>query len=599
MSTFPQTGVELVAQNAGRYISDITRASRVTDRFTSSLQTVGSVALKAGAAGLAAVGAGFAGAATAGLQFNSTMENVEAQLFAFLKDGEAVADALSLIETRAAQTPFAFEDMARATASLIPAAKQSGKEIEELISVAEILAASNPAEGLEGAAFSLREALSGDFVSIVERFNLPRQRLKELKDEGVPALEAVSTAMRELGLDAELVTNLSQTATGRISTVKDNLLGIAAAFTQPFFAVFSESLGSLIPKLEEIRPIAENVAEAFSKAFNELQSGVIPLENVVNGFLMAIGVNRELRNQIKEFVIDAQAFVNNGILYIRENVAPLIPDIITWKDVLIGVGIAVATVVVPALLSMAASISAVLLPLTAIIAAVALVRTAWQENWFGIQEITANAVQFVADRIDYGIQFWSNLWQSHGESVMFIVENLWNFIVDRTTLFVSVFTNIFNLFTAAIQGDWESFGVSLGEIARGIWDRLVAVWNYISTDLVKISSDTVDNVVSVFSDFSWSSLGESIAQGLVDGFTAVINGIVQAASNAVSAVRSIASGFSSGFSGDGFAPDATSTQINNSSSTTNNTTNVNFTGNYASTPSVTDQSSLVAIVGGY
>ena len=601
MATFPQTGVELVAKNAGRYVSEITRASRITDRFTSSLQSVGSFALKSSAAGLTALGAGFAGAAGAGLQFNSTMENVEAQLFAFLKDGEAVADTLSLIETRAAQTPFAFEDMARATASLIPAAKQSGKEIEDLLSVAEVLAASNPAEGLEGAAFSLREALSGDFVSIVERFNLPRQRLNELKAEGVPALEAVSTAMRELGLDSELVTNLSQTATGRLSTIKDNLLGIAAAFTQPFFAVFSESLGALIPRLEEIRPMAENVAEAFSKAFNELQSGVIPLENIVNGFLMAVGVNRELRTQIKEFVIDAQAFVNNGILYIQENILPLIPNFITWKDVLIGVGIAIASVVVPALFSMAASIAAVLLPLAAVIAIIALVRVAWAENWFGIQERTASAVEFISGVIGMGLAFIQGFWANHGTAVMSALESMWSFILERTDSAITFFTNLFQLFTAAVQGNWEEFGFNLGEIARQIWDDLIQVWTWINESLTGESDGIVQSVVSVFEDFSWSNLGQAIGQGIVDGFNAVISGIVTAAQNAVSAVSSIVSGFASGFGGGGggFSPDETSTQINNSSSTTNNTTNVNFTGNYASTPTVTDQSSLAAAVGGY
>ena len=78
-----------------------------------------------------------------------------------------------------------------------------------------------------------------------------------------------------------------------------------------------------------------------------------------------------------------------------------------------------------------------------------------------------------------------------------------------------------------------------------------------------------------------------------------LSGITNAPTGLLNATESGGIGFSEGFGGGGFAPDATSTQINNSSSTTNNTTNVNFTGNYASTPTVTDQSSLVAIVAGW
>ncbi|MBK1678724.1 hypothetical protein CKO38_19225, partial [Rhodospirillum rubrum] len=41
------------------------------------------------------------------------------------------------------------------------------------------LAKLNPTEGLEGAAFSLKELLSGDYTSISERFNISRSMLKD------------------------------------------------------------------------------------------------------------------------------------------------------------------------------------------------------------------------------------------------------------------------------------------------------------------------------------------------------------------------------------------------------------------------------------
>jgi hypothetical protein len=107
------------------------------------------------------------------------MEQVSAQLMAFTKDGAATAAILDMIKTRAASTPFAFEDMATAATALLPASKAAGVGLEELIAQAEILAASNPAEGLEGAAFALKEAAGGDFASAIERFNLPRQYIKQ------------------------------------------------------------------------------------------------------------------------------------------------------------------------------------------------------------------------------------------------------------------------------------------------------------------------------------------------------------------------------------------------------------------------------------
>lgn len=242
----------------------------------SSFQVVGTAV----AAGMAGVGAAFAGATLAGLRYNSTLEQTRARMAAFLGDGEAVADVMEMIRDRAAKTPFAFEEMASATASLIPAAKMSGEELEGLIEIAEVLAASNPLEGLEGASFSLREAISGDFTSIIERFNLSRVRLKELKAEGVPALDAIRIHMEELGLSTDLVTGLAETFTGRWSTLKDTLLGFAQVFTSRLFdsgkGALEDLQGLLEANTDKITAFAESLGTRLAGAFDWLVTTALP-----------------------------------------------------------------------------------------------------------------------------------------------------------------------------------------------------------------------------------------------------------------------------------------------------------------------------------
>lgn len=197
------------------------------------------------ATGIAAISGGFLAAAKSGLDFNNSMEQVSAQLNAFTKDGNVSAEILEMIRDRASKTPFEFEEMARAASGLIPAAKSAGVELESLIEQAEILAASNPAEGLEGAAFALREATGGDFQSAIERFNLSRQYINQLKEEGVPNLEIISMAMQQMGYDTELVTNLAGTADGKWSTLMDTFKGLAATVTTPIFDAWTNSLSQL------------------------------------------------------------------------------------------------------------------------------------------------------------------------------------------------------------------------------------------------------------------------------------------------------------------------------------------------------------------
>jgi hypothetical protein len=246
-------------------------ASGVIGRIKGALgglgNAAGTVATIAGGGLLTGIGATVAGlgaGAVAGLDFNNSMQQVTAQLNAFTKDGEKSAQILDMIKTRAAATPFAFEDMARATTSLLPAANASGLALEDLVAQAEILAASNPAQGLEGAAFALKEAVGGDFTSIIERFNLPRAYLNQLKAEGVPAAQAVSMAMQQLGLDSSLVTNLAETAQGRWSTLKDTFVNLAATVTQPIFNAFSGSLGQLNQYLADNEPLLTAMAEGLA-----------------------------------------------------------------------------------------------------------------------------------------------------------------------------------------------------------------------------------------------------------------------------------------------------------------------------------------------
>lgn len=283
-----EAGVKLVAQGADKFFGDMSRAGKAVDDFasqadsgasraTGALSRIGGVASQA-LGGLATVAAGaalavgttlvggLAGVATVGLSFNNSVEQATARINAFTKDSGKTAEILDMVRERAAKTPFAFEEMAEAAASLGPAANSAGIPLEELIAQAEILAASNPAEGLVGGAFAIKEALSGDFTSAIERFNLSRSYINQLKDEGVPALEILSRAMQQAGYDADLVSALAETAGGRWSTFTDTFVNLAGIVTQPIFDAFSSGLGLVNDELEGAAPAMETTAKAIGEA---------------------------------------------------------------------------------------------------------------------------------------------------------------------------------------------------------------------------------------------------------------------------------------------------------------------------------------------
>ncbi|HEY8609786.1 MAG TPA: hypothetical protein VIL69_00680, partial [Roseomonas sp.] len=218
---------------------------------------------------------------------NTEWENASARINAFTKDAGKTAELMEMVKQRAASTPFALQDMSNALGSLLPVARSSGKGIEDLLKQAEILAASNPMEGLEGASFSLREAMTGDFTSIIERFNLSRSSINKWKEEGVSNFEIVQRAMAEMGYDAGLVTAMGATMQGRWSTLTDTMQGFARTLTSPMFDVLKDGLvfvqGALDANTPRITAMAAALGTDLARGTRLALDGVITFAQAISG----------------------------------------------------------------------------------------------------------------------------------------------------------------------------------------------------------------------------------------------------------------------------------------------------------------------------
>lgn len=528
-----------------------------------SLQSIGKTALGVAGGGLLAIGGGMAAAAMSGFSMNKSMENVTAQLNAFTKDGAKSAEILDMIRERAAKTPFEFNEMAKATASLLPAAKASGQGLEDLISKAEILAASNPAQGLDGAAFALREAVSGDFTSIIERFNLPRQFINKLKEEGVPNLEIVSRAMKEVGFDTDLVANLAETADGRWSTFMDTFTGIAATITKPIFDSFSAGLGGVNEWLTANEPLLTQMANvigiAISNAIEILADHFPPLDgvltSVVGGFanfiqilsaasiaiLDAILEGEELTTSnfglsgsavdVADKIVTMALAVYDGIAAVISFLTPIanaVSQFVTWQDVLTGLAIAIASVVIPALLSFLAAMAPIILTAAAVIGAVALMRTAWENDWGGIQEKTAAVWEFLQGIFET-VQTWLNEtfpdglagladdWARNWEDMKRTLETIWNAISSvwrtiSTWLTVTLPNAVSDLHTKWSTG-WENVQAATSTKWEAIKGHFNAMKTWLDATLPTSITGLGTNTESGF---------ESIKNSIVTKFDKVI-----------------------------------------------------------------------------
>lgn len=290
---------------------------------------------------------------TALLDLNNAAEAAEAKINAFTKNANVTADILAAIRSEASKTPFAFQEMANATSALLPVAKSANIQWMDLLKTAEILAASNPMQGLEGASFALKEAMTGDFASIIERFNLSRITINQWKEEGLSNFEIVQRAMKEMSLDSDLVAAMAETMAGKWSTFLDTLDNFKIALTKPVFDFLKIVLTDVQGLLDGNAEAGENfaatmgtkLAAGLTSVYNWLKT-LGPAAKTFIGFLQEIksdvmelwGAFQQLRGVIFEgdfksggpFEEDAPLIT--GLLRVRSVISELIERYDTLRE---------------------------------------------------------------------------------------------------------------------------------------------------------------------------------------------------------------------------------------------------------------------------
>jgi hypothetical protein len=284
-----------VAQSAGGMGNALTSA-------------IGVAAGGAALAGISALSGAVSGLGDSMIGANARLETATATFEAFTKDAGKAQNIVAALRKEAAITPFEQADMISAGKSLISVVKGDEKALMGLIKEAEILAALNPAEGLEGAAFALKEATSGDFASVIERFNLSRSSINKFKAEGKEGIDVVRAALKEMGADSSLVEKLANTFEGRQSSVNDFFDEFKRVLGAGIFEKMSEGMAKTLETLNESGPGLLEFAATVGSALGDAAGHVFAFTSKVTGALMQV----------------FQGFQSGGVMGAAANIAMLL-----------------------------------------------------------------------------------------------------------------------------------------------------------------------------------------------------------------------------------------------------------------------------------
>lgn len=570
----------LDAKNYAQGLADAQRegqgwAQRMRASIGGGIQTAGKMAVGALAGiGVAAVGA-FGLAGRAAIDMNATLETSTLQFETLMGDADRAEEHIANLFEFAKKTPFETQPIIDASRMLQTFGGDALNSMDNLTLLGDAAAATNaPFDDLGfwvGRLFANLQAGQpfGEAAARLQELAVlspeARQQMEQLQEAGGDASEVFAIFQEDLGRFSGAMERQAGTWQGLTSTISDALNITVATALRPFFEMAQSGLGWLADFLssDAVTAGAERFAEVMSAVgegvgffVEALRQGYDPATafGVAWGMIgNALGLSAEQIQTVREFIVGLMTQVTAVV----EPVVTWIKNNVELKDVLIALGLAIASVIVPAILSVAAAAAPVLAGFALLVAAVAIVRRAWEENWGGIQEKTAAVVEFVSGLIAFLKDWWAansdqifakardiwerirgvieiailavqaiittiataiqTFWAEHGEAIVAKAQEAWELIKTTISNFLDLIKQVWETWSSLFKGDFEGFGTNLYELWKSAWtlvvDFLSGLWDMIKPVLASVW----DSLKAWWGNIDWKQLGQSIIDGIVTG----------------------------------------------------------------------------------
>ncbi|MHA2853412.1 hypothetical protein ACXZ7E_05475 [Paenibacillus lautus] len=201
------------------------------------------------------------------------MQEITVQAMFGKGNEKAVDKYLDYVQKRADISMYEIGDFLGISKGFISTSKNN-KQLEQMVNLAERLAAIDPVQGLEGSGLALKEYFGGDSQSLVERFELSRKELNKWKSLPLERqLKELDKHLTSIGASNELLEAQSKTSLGEYRKA-------IGAINRGFREMGTEGLRKINPLLEDFNKYLSG--EKFKKlkvwatdAFSGLVNGAV------------------------------------------------------------------------------------------------------------------------------------------------------------------------------------------------------------------------------------------------------------------------------------------------------------------------------------
>lgn len=482
---------------------------------------------------------GFTSAAKAGIDYNATLETSRIKWETLLGTQEKANAMLKDIEKFAATTPFEKMGVEAMATQLFNAGFQGQALFDQLTKFGDMA-------GAFGVQQASLEEMVRQYAQVKQAGVAYTEDLNILQDRGIPIYKALA---KELGINTADVKKWasegkisaeayqsaldgiakgveggmqkqSQSFSGMLSTLKDNMSSMAGVLAQPVFDFLKTQLENVMPFIEKVSAsLSEN---GLMGTIQKFAPGIMPFIE------MAMGIFRTMCTTVGGVIQSMTSFWNEHaswlgplIMGVLGFVASFISNTITAIGAVVQSGLAIIDGIINFFQN--------------------LFKGNFTGCWEAIKQIFSNAITFVWNFMQ--VQFATNIGnivKSLSTSIPQAIKFMWESV---KSFFSGGITGCLNFVKSLLTGATTSFN-TLKTFGANTFQALWSVAKTMMSNLLSSVTSTISRVPTTISNFMTQavnvikrinlfSIGSNMIQGLINGIKGMAGKVVGAISGVV------------------------------------------------------------------
>jgi tape measure domain-containing protein len=499
-------------------------AQREAGNFGSTMATIGSGIVdfgKQAAVMTGVVGAGLAIATKFGLDAAGKFEQYQIAYTTLLGSQQKAADAIKNIQKDAAATPFEMAPLVMANQRLISAGISAGQARKDILNLGDAISATGGGNAeLERLSTNLQQIKAVGKASAldIKQFAFAGinvydmlakstgKSVAEVKDMDVSYAvlsKSFELAAGKGGLFHDAMKNQSTTLNGLISTLHDTVsIGLKdLLINSGVFDLIKDGVNSAIPAIQNAVPIIVGFVTDVSDAIKGMVE-IITGHDM--GLLAEVFADWGVAPETGQQIISMLKGLGDAFQVVSDWVSQNQALVITFLQ---GLAIALGTLLVIGTIT--ALVTALMNPLVLVGLAIALLFTAWQTNFLGIQGITAEVfsyIQFFITNIVMPVIGLLTEWvRSHWFEIQTITQGVFNIVVG---LFQWAFATVWAIVAIAaglLTGKWDEVGKQLEKASKMADEAVTRIFSGLAQTLLGIGAAILQALVSPF-EGAWKQI---------------------------------------------------------------------------------------------